>query len=81
MEIKFHPHAVERMLERKISVAEIELIITQPDGKIQQSKDKAIMYKAIPKRKDNLVAAVVVEIFSRNLFEIITVLVNFEVRK
>ena len=79
--LKFLPHAVERMAERKISVREIEEILSFPDGKIFQTKDKAIYYKRLIARMDNLVAAVAVEIGPDNTFEIITVLVNFEVKK
>lgn len=50
------------MQERNVSVAEIELIIANPYGHILQSKDKAILYKKLPKRKDNLVAAVIVRL-------------------
>lgn len=81
MQIKFHPHAVVRMMERKISVADVELIIESPDGKILQSKDKVILYKKFLKRKDNLVAAVIVEIYPGEILEVITVLINFEVEK
>lgn len=81
MEIRFHPHAVQRMQERKVTVAEVELIIAQPDGRIPQSKDKAILYKKLPKRKDNLVAAVIVEKINNGLIEVVTILINFEVRK
>lgn len=81
MELRFHPHAVERMLERRISVAEVEQIVSDPDGKIAQSKDKMILYKKLGKRKDNLVAAVVVERLPGDFLEVVTVLVNFEVRK
>ena len=81
MELRFHPHAVSRMLDRRISVEEVEQIVSAPDGIISQSKDKSIRYKKLAHRKDNLVAAVVVETRPGNIFEVITVLVNFEVRK
>ncbi len=80
MEIRFHPHAVERMQERSVSVREIQSIIASPDGRIPQSKDKEILYKRIRGRKDNFVAAVIVEKMPGNLIEVITVLINFEVR-
>jgi hypothetical protein len=81
MELRFQPHAVERMQERRISVAEIEAVISEPDGKIRQSRDKSIFYKNLKGRSDNLVAAVVIEFLPGGIIEVITVLVNFEVRK
>jgi hypothetical protein len=81
VEIRFQPHAVTRMQERGISVVEVEQIISSPDGRIAQSKDKAILYKKLVGRRDNLVAAVVLERLPGNLLEVVTVLVNFEVKK
>ena len=81
MEIRFLPHAVERMQERKISPSEVELILSSPDGRIRQSRDKEIFYKKLPGRDDNLVAAVAVNKSYKNVIEVITVMVNFEVRK
>lgn len=69
------------MQERRITVAEVEVIVNAPDGRIRQTKDKAILYKRLDKRSDNLVAAVVVEKLPGDVTEIVTVLVNFEVRK
>lgn len=69
------------MQERKISVLEVELIIAVPDGQIRQTKDKVIYYKKLPARKDNMLAAVVVEHFAGDIVEVVTVLVNFEVKK
>ena len=69
------------MQERKLSVEEVMEVIQKPDGKIVQSKDKSILYKALKARPDNLIAAVVVERMPGNLWEVVTVLVNFEVRK
>ena len=81
MKLKFHDHAVERMQERKISVSEVNQIVESPDGRIQQSKDKWILYKKLKKRKDNLVAAVIVDQSKNDWVEVITVLINFEVKK
>ena len=39
MEFKYSSHAVNRMIERKISTQEVELVVKDPDGKIKQSKD------------------------------------------
>ena len=81
MDLRFHPHAVERMQERKLTVSEVQLILSFPDGRIRQTKDKVIFYKELDHRHDNFVAAVVIESLSKELHEVITVLVNFEVRK
>lgn len=40
-----------------------------------------ILYKKLKNRTDNLVAAVVLEKLPDDLIEVLTVLVNFEVRK
>lgn len=81
VELRFHPHAVERMQERKLTVDEIDAVVVAPDGRIRQSKDKSILYKELKHRTDNLVAAVVVESIPGDIIEIVTVLVNFEVKK
>ena len=81
MEIRFHPHAVERMQQRLVTVDDVKSIISSPDGRIPQSRDKAILYKRIRSRKDNLVAAVIVEKMPDNVIEVITVMINFEVKK
>lgn len=78
MNIKYRPHAVDRMLQRNISTTEVELILTEPDGTIKQSRDKFIYYKNIKGRKDNSIAAVTL-LRSKNEFEVITVLIDFEV--
>jgi hypothetical protein len=81
MKLLFHPHAVERMQQRKLSVHEIIDVVVEPDGRIKQSFDKWILYKDLSHRKDNLIAAVVVEKKDEKTYEVITVLINFEVRK
>jgi hypothetical protein len=80
MDIKYSSHAVERMILRKITTGEVELIIKSPDGEIKQSKDKYIYYKKIKLRNDNLLAAVTVK-RSMKVIEVLTVMVNFEVKK
>lgn len=67
------------MLQRRISPQEVENILTEPDGVIRQSKDKFIAYKKIRGRRDNLLATVAVE--DAGVWEVITVMVNFEVRE
>jgi Domain of unknown function (DUF4258) len=78
MEIKYTPHAVERMMQRKISPREVELVLGDPDGKIEQSMHKVIYYKRIRKRRDSALAVVIVQ-KTKILHEAITVMVNFEV--
>ena len=80
MEITYTGHAVERMIQRGISPQEVELLLSKPDGTIKQSMDKFIYYKQVKGRKDNALAAVTVKVAS-NRFEVITVMVNFEVSK
>ncbi len=79
MEIKYRSHAVNRMLQRKISTVEVELILNEPDGVIKQSLDKFIFYKKLKGRKDNLIAAVTL-IKSKETFEVLTVMIDFEVQ-
>lgn len=79
MNIKYRPHAVDGMLERNISTREVELILTEPDGTIKQSRDKFIYYKKIKGRNNNSIAAVTL-LKSKNEFEIITVMIDFEVQ-
>ena len=79
MEIKYRSHAVNRMLQRKISTDEVELILKEPDGVIAQSLDKYIFYKKLKGRKDNLIAAVTL-IKSKETFEVLTVMIDFEVQ-
>jgi serine/threonine protein phosphatase PrpC len=67
------------MSGRDISTSEVEDILAKPDGTIRQSMDKLIAYKKLKGRKDNCVAIIAVE--KNNEFEIITVMVNFGVRK
>lgn len=79
METKFSSHAVERMFQREIPAQEVENLLAKPDGVIRQSRDKMIAYKRIGGRTDNSVAVVAVE--GKGAWEVITVMVNFEVRE
>ena len=79
MEIRYSPHAVDRMIQRQISTAEVEDVLAKPDGLIKQSQDKLIVYKKVNARTDNSLAVVAVE--QDGNFEVITVMVNFEVKK
>lgn len=68
------------MLQRNFSTKDVELILSEPDGKIQQSRDKFIFYKKLKGRKDNLIASVTI-LRSKTTYEIITIMINFEVKK
>ena len=80
MDHTFSAHAVQRMIERRITPSDVNLVISNPDGTILQSRDKTIFYKRLRLRKDNLIAVVAVKAASHEGWEVITVLVNFEVR-
>ncbi|MGZ3772580.1 MAG: DUF4258 domain-containing protein [Pseudobdellovibrionaceae bacterium] len=73
------PHAVERVLERKISMLELERLLTQPDEIIEQGP-KFILSKKFSSRKDNNIAAVVIEKKGEDLWVVLTVMVNFQKR-
>ena len=79
METQYRSHAVERMIQRGISPREVDDVLSEPDGTIRQSRDKVIVHKLIEGRNDNSIAVVTVE--SDRAWEVITVTVNFEVRK
>jgi hypothetical protein len=79
MQIRYSPHAVDRMVERNISTVDVERVLRKPDGVIRHSMDKIIAYKQVRGRKDNVLAVVAVE--RNEEFEVVTVLANFEVRK
>ena len=66
------------MFQRRISAEDVESVLANPDGLIRQSRDKVIAYKDIRGRRDNSVAVVALE---GDAWEVITVMVNFEVRK
>jgi hypothetical protein len=78
MDVKYRSHAVDRMLERKISTVEVEMILLEPDGVIKQSLDKHIYYKNLKGRTDNMIAAVTITKKHRS-FEVLTVMIDFEV--
>ena len=80
MLIIYTEHAVQRMLERNITPEIIRSIIEKPDGTIKQSFDKYIFYKKVKGRKDNKIAIVTVKKAEKS-FEVITVMINFEVIK
>lgn len=79
MEVRYRSHAVERMIQRGIAPSDIEDTLAKPDRTIRQSLDKVIAYKRIEGRNDNSVAVVAVE--EDQVWEVITVMVNFEARE
>ena len=79
MEIQYRSHAVERMIQRGISPRDLDDVLQNPDGVIRQSMDKVIAYKNIEDRTDNSIAVIAVE--SDQAWEVITVMINFEVRQ
>ena len=79
MEIRYRSHALERMSKRWISAQDVDSILANPDGLIRQSRDKVIAHKEIRGRQDNSVAVVALE--GEGAWEVITVMVNFEVRE
>ncbi len=80
MNVKYSTHAVERMLQRKITPQQVERILVDPDGFIHQSRDKVIFYKVLKERSDNALAVVTV-LKEADSYEVITVMINFEVKK
>jgi hypothetical protein len=78
IDVLYRSHAVERMLQRKISTTEVELVLLEPDGIIKQSLDKYIYYKNLKGRSDNMIAAVAITKKHKS-FEVITVMIDFEV--
>ncbi len=79
MKLVFSKHAVEQMAKRDISADEVEMLVDHPDGSFKQSRDKQIVYKRFLKRRDNLIAAVIVQQMVNSL-EVITVMHNFKVK-
>lgn len=75
-----HSHALERILERKISLEEIKELLENPDNIIPQGS-KFIFCKYFQKRNDNKIAAVILEKKEDGLWLVITVMVNFKIRK
>lgn len=71
------PHAVERVVDRKISMQELELLILSPDEVIAQGP-KYLLVKKLQGRKDNNIAAVIIEKQEQDLWVVITVMVNFQ---
>jgi hypothetical protein len=73
------PHAVDKVLDRKISMLELEQLILHPDQIIEQGP-KFIFVKKFSKRKDNNIAAVILEKKGKDLWVVITVMINFQIK-
>ena len=73
------PHAASRLLERRISLEELTLILQGPEEVIPQGP-KYILTRTFPRRKDNKIAAVVMEKGEHGLWLVITIMVNFVAR-
>ena len=71
------PYAVDKVLDRKISMLELEQLMLNPDEIIEQGP-KFIFVKKFLKRKDNNIAAVLIEKKGKDLWVIITVMINFQ---
>jgi hypothetical protein len=74
------PHAVERMEERHITLAEVREILSDPEECMSQGP-KWILAKSFRGRTDNLIAAVALERKDRNLWVNVTLMVRFEAGK
>lgn len=68
------------MVERQITVTQIEETIRNPDWSLQQGP-KWILAKNFKERKDNLLAAVVLQKEEANLWVVLTLMVQFEIRR
>jgi hypothetical protein len=73
------PHALQRILERKITVEELNAVIQSPDTILSQGP-KWIYARTIEGRNDNKIAAVLLERKENGLWVVLTVMVNFEKR-
>lgn len=58
---------------------EIKYLSHPVDGTVKQPQDKFIYYKKLKGRKDNLIAAVTL-VKSKDTFEVLTVMIDFEVQ-
>ncbi len=71
------PHAAIRMMERGVSVDEIHQLIESPDLLLAQGP-KWVFAKSFARRSDNLVAAILLERKDKDLWIVITVMINFQ---
>ncbi len=75
----FSPHAATRMMERGVSVDEVRQLIEAPDLVIAQGP-KWLFAKSIDTRHDNLIAAVLLERKDKDLWIVLTVMINFQAK-
>ena len=73
----FSPHAATRMIERGISVDAIQQMIEKPDLVVAQGP-KWVFAKSFNTRHDNLIAAVLLERKDKDLWIVLTVMINFQ---
>lgn len=73
------PHAAQRIFDRHVSLEEITQLLTSPEDVVSQGP-KLILTKTFGRRKDNKVAAVVIEKKGDELWLVITVMVNFQTK-
>lgn len=73
-------HAALRAEERGITAHEIQELLSEPDHAIGQGP-KWVFTKSFSKRRDNMIAAVLIEKQEKNLWLVITVMNEFEIRK
>ena len=75
----FSPHAATRMMERGVSVDAIQELIEAPDLVIAQGP-KWVFAKSFNTRHDNLIAAVLLERKDKDLWIVLTVMINFQAK-
>jgi hypothetical protein len=73
-------HAALRAEEREISAHEIQELLLKPDYIIEQGS-KWIFAKEFLSRQDNLIAAVILEKQEKDLWLVITIMTEFEIKK
>lgn len=74
------PHAEQRARERRISQAELALILYDPEFVIEQGAKK-ILGRSFVQRSDNALAAVILKNEVEGVWLVITVMVNFVKRR
>ena len=73
------PHAATRMMERRVSVDAIQQLIESPDLVIARGP-KWVFAKSFSARHDNLIAAVLLERKDKDLWIVLTVMINFHAK-
>jgi hypothetical protein len=69
-------HAAKRMMERNMPVEVVRDLIQEPDFVVAQGP-KWVFAKSFPNRPDNSVAAVLVERKEKDLWVVLTVMINY----